>query len=115
MGVFSYCSSTQAVRAVWGTYYDKFLIFVIKADAPVKANCWFMVSFIYECLDEIFHGSAVSRFLYSLKGSEEVRDRIKITSRLIVTFPFEEVVRTTSPFFMFGYPGMLTSFESPLT
>lgn len=51
-----------------------------------------MVSFIYECLDEMFHGSTVARFLYLSTGSETVRREIRTTARLIVTFPFEEVV-----------------------
>lgn len=62
------------------------------ADTAEKANCWFMVSFIYECLDETFHGSTIARFLYLRKGSEEIRREIRTTSRLIVSFPFEEVV-----------------------
>lgn len=53
-----------------------------------------MVSFIYECLDETFYSSAVARFLYLRKGSEEVRHEIRTAARLIITFPFEEVVRT---------------------
>lgn len=53
-----------------------------------------MVSFIYECLDEIFHSSAIARFLYLQKGSEEVRTEIRMAARLVITFPFEEVVRT---------------------
>lgn len=66
---------------------------LVKADLIAQANCWFLVSFIYECLDEIFHGSTIARFLYMRNGSEEVRQRIRMTSRLILTFPFEEPVR----------------------
>lgn len=68
-----------------------------------------MVSFIYECLDEIFHSSAVARFLYLQKGSEEVRREIRTAARLIITFPFEEVVRIIPSCLMFGHSLMLTS------
>lgn len=53
-----------------------------------------MVAFIYECLNETFDTSAVVRFLYMRKGSEEIRREIKTAARLIITFPFEEVVHT---------------------
>lgn len=52
-----------------------------------------MVSLIYECLEEVFHGSAIARFLYLRKGSEEIRREIRTAARLILTFPFEAVVR----------------------
>lgn len=52
-----------------------------------------MVSLIYECLDEVFYGSSIARFLYLRKGSEEVRRELRMVARLIITFPFEEVVR----------------------
>lgn len=74
-----------------------------------------MVSFIYECLDEMFYSSSVARFLYLSNGSEKVRREIKTAARLIYTFPFENVVRTIPPFSMFGDPGTLTIIESPLT
>lgn len=53
-----------------------------------------MVSLIYECLGEAFHGPAIARFLYLRKASEDIRREIKRTARLIVSFPFEEVVWT---------------------
>lgn len=70
-----------------------------------------MVSFIYECLDEMFHGSAIARFLYLSKGSEQVRREIRTAARLI-TFPFEEVVRNNTfiPFQCF-----VTRIYSPLS
>lgn len=51
-----------------------------------------MVSFIYECLDEMFQGSAIARFLYMRKGGEEVRHAIRMAARFIVSSPFEKVV-----------------------
>lgn len=68
-----------------------------------------MVSFIYECLGEVFHGSTVASFLYLRKGSEEVRRDIRTAARLIITFPFEEVVRAIPFRLMFGYLDMLIS------
>lgn len=51
-----------------------------------------MVSLIYECLGEVFHGSAVAQFLYLRKASEDARRDIRKMARLIVAFPFEELV-----------------------
>lgn len=68
----------------------------METNTVVKANCWFMVSFIYECLDEMFQGSAIARFLYMRKGKEEVRQAIRIAARFIVSFPFEKVVGVIS-------------------
>lgn len=61
-----------------------------------------MVSFIYECLDEMFYGSSVARFLYLSNGSEKVRREIRMAARLIVTFPFEEVVGTVPSHYVLG-------------
>lgn len=68
-----------------------------------------MVSFIYECLGEVFHGSVIASFLYLRKGSEEVRREIRTAARLIVTFPFEEIVCTIPPGNKFDYLDKLIS------
>lgn len=65
---------------------------IVEIDTVIKANCWFLVSFIYECLDEIFYGSIVAQFLYLRRGSEEIRQSMKAAARLIVNFPFEPAV-----------------------
>lgn len=67
------------------------------SDQNAQANCWFMVSFLYECLGEVFHGSVFARFLYLREGSEEIRHEIRIAARLVVSFPFEEVVCIIPP------------------
>lgn len=72
---------------------NRFQSLFVKSDLTAQANCWFLVSFIYESMDEVFHGSTVARFLYLRNGSAEVRERIRTISRLIRTFPFEEPVR----------------------
>lgn len=77
---------------LFGVRLKSLVLYLFQRLTILKANCWFMVSFIYECLDEIFHSSAIARFLYLRKGSEEVRREIRTAARLIITFPFEEVV-----------------------
>lgn len=68
-----------------------------------------MVSFIYECLEEVFYGSTIARFLYLRKGSEEIRREIRTAARLIISFPFEEVVCTVSPTSGFDHRDWLIS------
>lgn len=52
-----------------------------------------MVSLIYECFGEIFHGSFYARFLYLRKASEDLRSNIRTAVRLNIAFPFEDVIR----------------------
>lgn len=91
----------------YATQYS-FPLLLAEANILVQANCWFLVSFVYECLDEIFHGSAMARFLYLRGGSEEVRRGIRTAARLFVTFPFEAAVRTVPPDLKLGCPDALT-------
>ena len=51
-----------------------------------------MVSLIYECLGDAFHGAFVARFLYLSKASRDIRSHLQATARLAITFPFEEPV-----------------------
>lgn len=74
--------------------YDSFIdhdLFDIKLNR-LQANCWFMVSFIYECLGAVFHGPFAADFLYTRKTSEGIRQRIRAIARLILRFPFETMV-----------------------
>lgn len=59
-------------------------------------------------MDEVFHGSTIARFLYLRNGSEEVRERIRTTSRLIRTFPFEEPVCDNFPYRLLSCDSYLT-------
>lgn len=52
-----------------------------------------MVSFIYESLGEVFHGPFAASFLYNRKGTEDVRQKVKSMTQLLLHFPFREVVR----------------------
>lgn len=74
---------------------------LLNTHIPAQANCWFLVTFIYECLNETFSSSATARFLYMRKGSEEIRHEMKTAARLVITFPFEEVVHTVLIFSSF--------------
>lgn len=52
-----------------------------------------MVSLIQECLGEVFHGSLIGRLMYASLGNT-IRQDVMTEARLIITFPYEEVVRT---------------------
>lgn len=98
MGDLGNCPGTQTIRAVQGTsvLYTSADCYTLSNSWYLlpKANCWFLVSIIYESLGDAFHGSTLARFLYLRKASEDVRREIRTTANLIVTFPFIEVVRT---------------------
>lgn len=51
-----------------------------------------MVSLIYDCSGDTFHGAFVARLLYLRKASDDIRHHIQTVARLVVTYPFEQAV-----------------------
>lgn len=60
-----------------------------------------MVSFIYESLGEVFHGPFAASFLYNRKRTADIRDKIKLATRLLLNFPYREIVCVLMLLFFF--------------